>query len=216
LNIAPELPYVAAHHFTPHALDSVAAFRRKDKSRSSAVQQAVGADRQQSVACWSPRLWRGGGTTLALVRMGIAERIRFCRVRAGKSAQQIAADLGVNDAWYCDLESHDDELASTLTLFQAQHLASLLGVRLQDLVAEGTAPSIRKLTLMDLPSMITELASSEGISMAEFENRVGWELQTFLQSPVKVAAESPIMFLQDLSAALGINWLSLLPEEDAH
>ena len=50
------------------------AFRRKDKSRSSAVQQAVRADRQQSVACWSPRRWRGGGTTSALgIRNGFAK-----------------------------------------------------------------------------------------------------------------------------------------------
>jgi transcriptional regulator with XRE-family HTH domain len=147
--------------------------------------------------------------------MGTADKIRFCRVRAGKSAQQIAADLGLNDAWYSDLESHDDELASTLTMFQALQLASLLGVRLQDLVAE-TAPSGAKIALLDLPSMVEAHIAREGLSIGEFEERLGWELQAFLESPVKVAAELPIMFLQDLSGALGINWLSLLPEEDAH
>jgi len=51
------------------------AFRRKDKSHSSAVQQAVRADRQQSAACRSPRLRRGGGTTFALERMSKPEEI---------------------------------------------------------------------------------------------------------------------------------------------
>jgi transcriptional regulator with XRE-family HTH domain len=147
--------------------------------------------------------------------MGTAERIRFCRVRAGKSAQQVAADLGLNDAWYRDLECNDGELTSTLTLFQAMQLASLLGVQLADLVAE-TGASSGRIALLDLPSMVERRVESEGISIEEFEDRVGWEVRGFLQSPVKVAAELPIEFLQDLAAELGISWLSLLPEVNAH
>jgi transcriptional regulator with XRE-family HTH domain len=145
--------------------------------------------------------------------MGTAERIRNCRVRAGKSAQQIAAELGLNEAWYRDLESKDDELTSTLTLFQAMQLASLLGVRLEELLTE-TVPSSSKIALWDLPSMMKDHIAREGISIEEFENRVGCELQEFLQSPVKVAAEIPIMLLRDIAAPLGIHWLSLVPEQD--
>jgi transcriptional regulator with XRE-family HTH domain len=144
--------------------------------------------------------------------MGTAQKIRFCRVSAGKSVQQIAEDLGLNDAWYRDLESYDDELASTLTLPQALQLASLLGVRLHELVAEAT-PSIQ-IGLLDLPPMVAAHTAREGISIEDLEERVGWELQAFLQSPLKAAAELPIKFLQDISGALGINWLSLVPEED--
>jgi transcriptional regulator with XRE-family HTH domain len=146
--------------------------------------------------------------------MGTAEKIRACRVRAGKSAQQVASELGLNDAWYRDLESYDDELTSTLTIFQALQLASLLDVRLEDLLTEN-APCSR-IALLDLPSMVKGHIAREGMSIEEFESRVGWELQEFLQSPVKLAAELPIMFLRDVSGPLGINWLSLAPEQDAH
>ena len=106
---------------------------------------------------------------------------------------------------------YDDELTSTLTIFQALQLASLLGVRLEDLLTENV-PSSSKIALLDLPSMVKGHIAREGISIEEFESRVGWELQEFLQSPVKVAAELPIMFLRDVSGPLGINWLSLAPE----
>jgi transcriptional regulator with XRE-family HTH domain len=148
--------------------------------------------------------------------MGTADRIRFSRVRAGKSAQQVASALGLNEAWYGDLESHDDELESTLSLFQATQLASLLGVRLQDLVAGDALPNAGSIGLVDLPSLIERHIAREGVSIEGFEDRVGWELRGFMQSPVAAAAELPIMFLRDLSEALDISWLSLLPEDDAH
>jgi transcriptional regulator with XRE-family HTH domain len=144
--------------------------------------------------------------------MGTADNIRSHRIRAGQSAQKVAAALGLNDAWYADLESKDDELASTLTLFQATHLASLLKVRLRDLVA-GVIPVEERVSLVDVPPLIEKHIAVQGLSIEEFENEVGWELQEFMQSPVRVAAELPLMFLMDLSEAVGIDWLSLVPDE---
>jgi hypothetical protein len=40
------------------------------------------------------------------------------------------------------------------------------------------------------------------------------ELGEFLKSPVQIAAELPILFLQAVAAALGINWLALVPDEN--
>lgn len=149
-----------------------------------------------------------------LGRMGTAAQIRNCRVRAGKSAIDVAKHLGLNDAWYHDLEHHDDELTFTLTLFQAIELASILGVRLCDLLVQETLPDER-ISLMDLPSRVEAHVAQHGISIEQFEAEVGWELGDLLQSPVKAAAESPIIFLQAVAKHLGINWLSLVPDEHA-
>jgi len=146
--------------------------------------------------------------------MGTAAQIRYFRVRAGKPPGEVAKHLGLNEAWYYDLETRDDELASTLTLFQAIELASVLGVRLHDLLSVGALPD-EKIPLVDLPSRIKAHLARDGISIDKFEEQVGWELHDFLQSPVKAAAESPIIFLQALSEHLGINWLSVLPDENA-
>ena len=145
--------------------------------------------------------------------MGTAAQIRGYRVRAGKSAGEVAQHVGVNDAWYQDLERHDDELARTLTLFQAIELASALGVRLPDLLSDGALPDER-IALVDLPSRIKAYAARSGISIEQFEKEVGWELGDFMESPIKAAAESPIIFLQAVAEHLGIDWLSLVPDDD--
>ena len=142
--------------------------------------------------------------------MDTARQIRDCRVRAGKSAKQVAADLGLNDAWYRDLEQHNDELTTTLTLFQAMHLATLLNVRLRDLLT-NEAQTEQNIPLLDLGALIAEHIAREEMSLEAFEEQVGWELKDFLQSPMKAAAEQPIKFLQALSEHLGIDWLSLIP-----
>lgn len=147
--------------------------------------------------------------------MRTAETIRAHRVRAGKSAQQVAAELGINDAWYADLERYDEELWSTLTLFQAKHLAELIGVQLSDLLVENEH-SGRRVGLLDLPSIIRKYIEDEQLSLEEFENLIGWEVKGFLDSPVASAAEMPIMFLRDLANHLGISLLGLLFEERAH
>lgn len=145
--------------------------------------------------------------------MGTAARVRGLRIRAGKSPAEMTQLLGLNPAWYADLEQHDDELASTLTLFQAMQLASILGVRLHDLLDEPPV-SGQRISLMELPDRIVAHTKREGITVEQFEDRVGWELGEFLKSPVQTAAELPILFLQAVAAALGINWLALVPAEE--
>ncbi len=146
--------------------------------------------------------------------MGIAEKIRSARIRAGKSKSEVAKQLGLNAAWYDDLERCDDELAATLTLFQAMALAALLGLRLAELCGDG-APPAEAVPLLDLPARIATHLRNAGLSLQQFEDQVGWELGPFMDSPVKVAAELPLAFLQALAAALGMDWLSLVPDEAA-
>jgi transcriptional regulator with XRE-family HTH domain len=146
--------------------------------------------------------------------MGIAARLRAIRVRAGKSQAEMAQRLELNEAWYADLERHDDELASTLTLFKAMEMASILGVTLAELLDEPPVTD-KRIALIDLPARILAHASRKGISMAQLEEQVGWELQDFVGAPVSSAAGLPIRFFQALAAALGINWLALIPDEEA-
>jgi transcriptional regulator with XRE-family HTH domain len=146
--------------------------------------------------------------------MGTAARIRGLRIRAGKSQADMSQLLGLNLAWYSDLEKRDDELASTLTIFKAMELASIFGVRLHELLDEPLVADER-IALMELPDRLIAHAKREGISVEQLEERVGWELHEFFGSPVQLAAEFPILFFQALATALGINWLALVPDENA-
>jgi transcriptional regulator with XRE-family HTH domain len=145
--------------------------------------------------------------------MGTAAQIRAFRVRAGKTRAQMVERLGLNAAWYDDLERNDDELVSTLTLFQAMDLAAALGVGLRDLVPGSPAPD-EAVPFMELPDLIRDRMSRDGLSIERLEEKVGWELTQFLGSPLQGAAELPIAFLQAIATYLGINWLALVPGED--
>lgn len=145
--------------------------------------------------------------------MGTAARIRNYRVRAGKSAREVARHVGINDAWYGDLEHDDEQLTSSLTLFQAIELASALGVRLHMLLGEDAPPADAGRSLTDLPALIDAHLARNGLSIEKFERTVGWALRDFIDSPLQAAAETPISFLQALTAALGIDWLALVPDD---
>jgi transcriptional regulator with XRE-family HTH domain len=84
---------------------------------------------------------------------GLAARIRGLRIRAGKSPAEMTQLLGLNPAWYADLEQRDGELVSTLTLFQALHLASILGIPMRDLMGEAADPD-QRIALVELPDRI--------------------------------------------------------------
>jgi transcriptional regulator with XRE-family HTH domain len=146
--------------------------------------------------------------------MGVAARIRALRIRAGRSQAELAQAVGLNVAWYADLEIRDNELAATLTLFKAMELASVFAVPLHELLGEPTVAG-DPIGLIDLPQRIVDHAKNAGISIEQLEERTGWELREFLDSPILTAAHMPIAFFQAVASALGINWLSLVPDERA-
>lgn len=146
--------------------------------------------------------------------MGIAANIRALRIRAGKTPAEMVQQLGLNEAWYADLEQRDGELALTLSLFQAMELASALGVQLHEVLGEDVS-MVEPIPILALPERINAYLHHQGMSRQEFEDAVDWELEDFMTSPIKVAAELPIAFLQSLAAALDMNWLSLVPDADA-
>jgi hypothetical protein len=93
-------------------------------------------------------------------------------------------------------------------------LASILGVHLRDLLSDGASPD-ETIPILELPARINAHVAREGISIEQFEDQVGWELREFLSAPIKGAAELPILFIQAVASPLGINWLSLVPDEEA-
>ena len=144
--------------------------------------------------------------------MGTAACIRAYRIRAGKSQADFAKSLDLDIAWYADLESRDDELAATLTIFKAMELASILGVKLHELL--DVPPVTGKgITLIELPDHILAYARHADMSVEQLEKQIGWELRNFIAHPIQGATELPIQFFQAVATLLEINWLLLVPDE---
>jgi hypothetical protein len=53
------------------------------------------------------------------------------------------------------------------------------------------------------------------MSLEALEAQVGWSLDDFVASPLTVTAEVPVAFLQALAAQLAIDWLRLVPADEA-
>jgi transcriptional regulator with XRE-family HTH domain len=145
--------------------------------------------------------------------MGIAATLRSHRIRSGKSRADLAAELQLNPAWIQDLERRDDELASTLSLFQAMELAAAVGTDLRTLFAVG-APAAQHVSIIELPGLIRALLDREGRAVADLEEELGWEILPLLEAPLQVATEMPLAFLQAVATRLGIPWSALIAEDE--
>ncbi len=144
--------------------------------------------------------------------MGIAATLRSHRIRAGKSRADLAAELQLNAAWIQDLERRDDELAETLSLFQAMELAAAVGTDLRTLVGVD-APSLPHVSLIELPGLIRALLDRERRTVADLAQELGWEIEPLMERPLQAAAELPLACFQALAQRLGFPWPALIAED---
>lgn len=144
--------------------------------------------------------------------MGVAATLRSHRIRVGKSREDLAAALQLNPAWVQDLERSDDELAATLSLFQAMELAAAVGTDLRTLFADDT-PVEPHVSIIELPGLVRALLADEGVTVEGFSDELGWDIAPLLETPLQAATDMPLAFLQEVAVRLGISWLSLIAED---
>ncbi len=144
--------------------------------------------------------------------MGVAATLRSHRIRAGKSREDLAAELQLNPTWLQDLERRDDELAATLSIFQAMELAAAVGTDLRTLFADDT-PAGPHVSIIELPERVRARLTDEGITVEALSDQLGWDVAPLMESPLQAATEMPLAFLQEVAGRLGISWLSLIAED---
>jgi len=144
--------------------------------------------------------------------MGIAATLRSHRIRAGKSRGDLAAQLQLNPAWVQDLERRDEELAATLSLFQAMELAAAVGTDLRTLFADAS-PASPHVSIIELPGLVRALLHRERRTVEDLGDEIGWDLARLMEAPLQAATEMPLAFLQAVSVRLGVPWLALIAED---
>jgi DNA-binding XRE family transcriptional regulator len=143
---------------------------------------------------------------------GLASRIRGLRERLGMSQGEMAALLDMTDMSYFDLEVHDDELEAVPSLDQVRRLAAVFGITTAELVAEpAQAAPAGRIRYVDLVDRMRSHVNAAGLSMAEFEDQVGWALEDFLASEHQALRSYNLDFLKDLCSSLGLDWREALP-----
>jgi transcriptional regulator with XRE-family HTH domain len=140
--------------------------------------------------------------------IGTAERIQTLRLKSGRTEQEMARELGLTVHSYSDLEHHDEEIESAVSLAQAIKLATLLGTDLLTLLGETEIP-VRMPIARVRSALIAQLGSS-GEAKELMEDTLNWDLGPFLEGSEQWTTVYTIEFVRQLATAIGIDWQVLL------
>lgn len=143
---------------------------------------------------------------------GYADKIRQKRIAAGRSEEEMAELIGINLPSYFDLESYDDEVVDCLSLSELRKMYRALNMTPADLFSEDVSGNddARHLSFAEFSKKVKSHIESHGMTVPEFEDKVGWELQSLLNDPEEIW-ERNVQFLKDVCVEVGIDWLWVAP-----
>ena len=131
----------------------------------------------------------------------ITSRFRELRERAGLSLDGAAREMGVSPF---HIETDDAEFTCSYSPRQAQRFCRVLRARPAELF--GVASTQSAVSAVELVSRIQAECRSRGITMAQFEDAVGWRLSACIEPPERLFTDISIDGLQWLCRELHIDW----------
>jgi hypothetical protein len=129
--------------------------------------------------------------------------IKETRERKGLSLNQLADELAIPTAHAFDVELHDDEVGMTLDLYQLARLLTLLGLTLSEVFPNASFTADASKSPNELMNRVLAFCQAEGMQMAEFEDKAGWEIGTFIQNPTTALVDWNVDCLNDVCLAIG-------------
>jgi hypothetical protein len=126
----------------------------------------------------------------------------------------LASALGVSKESYFDLESHRSDLFQALPLGKVILLSRLLQIPLSTILLCET-PSGSPGRLMDLAVRVTLHCSEAGLTIEQFGEQVGWDIQRFATAPATALDDWCVDTLRDVCNGVGCSWIDVLTNEAA-
>jgi hypothetical protein len=142
------------------------------------------------------------------VDSGTAERIQALRVKSGRPEQELASELGLTAHSYRDLELHDEELESAVSIAQALKLANLLDTDLLTLLGETEVPV--RMPIARVRSALNAQLGKSAEARELMEDTLNWDLGPFLEGSEEWTSVYTIEFVRQLAAAIEVDWQVLL------
>jgi transcriptional regulator with XRE-family HTH domain len=140
--------------------------------------------------------------------IGTAERIHALRVKAARTEHELASELGLTIHSYCDLERHDDEIESALSIAQALKLANLLHTDLLTLLGENEVPV--RMPIARVRSALNAQLGKSAEAKELMEDTLNWDLGPFLDGSEQWTIVYTIEFIRQLATAIEVDWQVLL------
>lgn len=136
--------------------------------------------------------------------MGTAQIIRNRRLELGLSDVDVAEKLGVTVSGLGDIELHDDELETAVSLGTVRRLCSLLGLPLQQVLKMPTGEPSRVFEEQRPGEVVRQRREQNGYSRLDLAERVGFDEATIesLETTPSFGNTLPIFLLKDIEATL--------------
>jgi|HubBroStandDraft_5_1064220.scaffolds.fasta_scaffold184763_1 transcriptional regulator with XRE-family HTH domain len=144
----------------------------------------------------------------AQVEAGTAERIHALRLKSGRSENDLASALGVTLHAYGDLEQHDDEFESSVSIAQALKLADLLQTDILTLIGETEVPV--RMPIARVRSALNAQLGKSAEAKELMEDTLNWDLGPFLEGSDEWTTVYTIDFIRQLALAIEVDWQVLL------
>jgi len=135
--------------------------------------------------------------------------LREARERSGKTIEEMASLLGISWESYNDLETYDDEIILVISLEQLVTLSHALGIDLVEFFSNGAPKPAESVSLEALADSINEYLTANKLTVAEFEDAVGWEVANCLTDPSQFLNFN-LDGLKDVTKPLSVDWRAVL------
>jgi transcriptional regulator with XRE-family HTH domain len=139
---------------------------------------------------------------------GTAERIQVLRLKSGRTEQELASELGLTIHSYSNLEQHDEELESAVSIAQALKLANLLHTDLLALLGETEIPV--KMPIARVRSALNAQLGNSAEAKELMEDTLNWDLGPFLEGSDEWTTVYTVDFVRQLAIAIEVDWQVLL------
>ena len=141
----------------------------------------------------------------------VARRFVEAREALGLSREDVAARWGQPVSMYWDLEFHDDEAFTVISVRDLVMLAGILQTPLVRLLfGAEPSPALPAVPYAEIARRLHARIEHEAISADELSEQAGWEVAEYLDAPDKLA-ELPICGFCSVCRVAGVDWAVALP-----
>ena len=132
---------------------------------------------------------------------------------AGASASELATLLEISEPAAWDILTQPNELSMCLSLRQLLRLSARLGVSALSLLPEPVVAAREHRSFVQLAAEIRAYCGTHLLSIEQFGERAGWDVQQFLIAPDSALDDWCLDALTDICHTLGLHWPEYLPNE---
>ena len=145
-----------------------------------------------------------------------SDKIRQLRLSTGKSEGEMAEIMNISVESYFDLEAYDDEVLECISVYELRKMSGAFGVTPVELLmgVPRAEANLNHISYVELVERIKKYIDSQGVTVTEFEDSVGWYIESLFDNPQEIEGRC-VQFLIDACNELQLDWLEVIPNEAA-